>query len=92
MKEKLKKNICNLDDYVVLSDVKDLPACLKDNIGDSLEYACCFWTKHLLEIPGNSSCVEEVQKAIDEFFTIHLLHWIEVLVLTRNLGMLGFMP
>ena len=84
MKEKLKKNICSLDDYVILSDVKNLPACRKVNIGDSLEYACCFWTKHLLEMPGSSA--GEVQKAIDEFFNIHLLHWIEVLVVTRNLG------
>jgi hypothetical protein len=27
-----------------------------------------------------------VQKAIDKFFTVHLLHWIEVLALTGNLG------
>jgi hypothetical protein len=85
MMRKLKKNICNLDDYVILSDVKDLPACCKANIGDSLEYACCFWTKHLREIPSNSSFVGEVQKTIDGFFTSHLLHWLEVLVLTRNL-------
>jgi hypothetical protein len=86
MMRKLKKNMCNLDDYVILSDVKDLPTCCKVNIGDSLEYACCFWAKHLCEIPSNSSCVEEVKKAIDGFFTTHLLHWLEVLVLTRNLG------
>ena len=45
-----------------------------------------FWTKHLLEVPSSGSCVEEVQKAVDEFFATHLLHWIEVLVFTRNLG------
>jgi hypothetical protein len=86
MMRKLKKNICNLDDYVTLSDVNDLSACCKANIGDSLEYACCFWTKHLQEIPSDSSFVGEVQKAIDGFFTTHLLHWLEVLVLTGNLG------
>jgi hypothetical protein len=85
MKEKLKKNICGLGDYAVLSEVMDLSTLQKDNIGDSLEYACCFWTKHLLEVSGNSSCAGEVQTAINEFFTIHLLHWIEVLILTRNL-------
>jgi len=90
MEERLKKNICNLDDHAVLSDVKDLSTRQKTHIGDALEYACCFWTQHLLEIPGRSSCVEEVQKAIDNFFTTHLLHWIEVLVLTRNLGVGGY--
>ena len=86
MKRKLRKNICSLDDYVFLSEVTDLATCRKKNIGDSLEYACCFWTRHLLQVPGSSPSVGELQKAIDEFFTTHLLHWIEALVLTRNLG------
>ena len=86
MREQLKRNICNLDDYAVSSEVKDLSAHRKVHIGDALEYACCFWTKHLLEVPGSSSCVEEVQEAIDNFFTTHLMDWIEVLALTENLG------
>ena len=85
MARRLKRNICNLDDYDVLSEVQDLSTCKKGCIGDALAYACKFWTKHLLEIPSNSPCIEEVQRAIDQFFTIHFLHWIEVLVLTRNL-------
>ena len=86
MEKRLRKNICNLDDYAVLSEVKDLSACKKDHIGDALEYACQFWTRHLLEIPRNSPHAEEVQQAIERFFTVHLLHWIEVLALTGNLG------
>jgi hypothetical protein len=86
MGERLKRNICNLDDDAVLSEVEDLSACQKDCIGGTLEYACCFWTKHLLEIPSSGSHVGEVQKAIDKFFTTHLLYWIEVLALTGNLG------
>ena len=86
MGERLKRNICNLEDYTVLSELKDLPARQMDNIGDTLEYACCFWTKHLLEIPSNGSHVIEVQKAIDSFFTAYLLYWIEVLALTGNLS------
>jgi len=86
MGEKLKRNICNLDDYVVLSEVKDLPARQKDHIGDALEYGCQFWTKHLLRIPISGSCAKEVQKAIDRFFRTHLLHWIEVLALIGNLS------
>ena len=86
MGERLKRNICNLDDYAVLSEVKDLSTYKKDHIGDALEYACQFWTKHLLGIPSVSPCVEEAQKAINQFFTTHFLHWIEVLVLTKDLG------
>jgi len=85
MGESLKRNICNLDDYTVLSEVKDLPTCQKDHIGDALEYACQFWAKHLLMVPGSGSHVGRIQKAIEKFFTTHLLYWIEVLALTGNL-------
>ena len=84
--KRLKKNICNLDDHAVLSEVKDLSTRKKTHIGDALEYASQFWTKHLLGIPASSSHVKEVQKAIDKFFSVHFLHWIEVLALTGNLG------
>ena len=82
MGERLKRNICELDDYATLSEVKDKKA----HIGDALEYACRFWTKHLLGTLGKTPHIEEVQKAIDKFFTIHLLQWIEVLAITGNLG------
>ena len=86
MRRRLKRNICELDDHAVISEVKDLSTCRKDYIGDALEYACFFWTRHLLEIPSSSSCIDEVQKMIDEFFTTNLLFWIEALSLMRNLN------
>ena len=85
MKKNLRKNICNLDNYTSLSKVEDLSVCCKTQIGDALEYACLFWAKHLMGTPSSSHNVEEVHKTIDEFFTRHLLFWIEVLSLTRNL-------
>ena len=87
MGERLKENICDLDDHITLGKVEDLSVRRKENIGDALEYACCFWTKHLLGIPGSNPHVnfEEVQRAVDNFFTRHLLYWIEVLALIGNL-------
>jgi len=85
MGERLKRNICNLEDYVILSEVKDISACKREYVGDALEYACCFWTQHLLKVPHSSPHAEEVQEAIDKFFRTHLLYWIEVLALTGNL-------
>ena len=85
MKERLRRNICNLDDYAILSEVKDLSARKKDYIGDVLGYACQFWVKHLMGVPGDSPHVEEVQREMDQFFTRHLLQWIEVLILIGNL-------
>ena len=82
---RLKRNICGLDDYAVLSEVHDLSDHQKEHIGDALEYACHFWTKHLLKIPSSSPDIEEVWQAIHEFSTTHLLPWIEVLSLIGKL-------
>ena len=85
MKERLKRNICNLDDYTPLDKVEDLPTRRKAQIGDALEYACQFWTKHLVEIPNNSHNIKKVCKAVEEFFTTHFLFWIEVLIIMGRL-------
>ena len=85
MKRRLKKNICRLDDYIFLSEVEDLPAQRTAYIEDALGYACQFWTIHLMGIASNSFGIEEVYKAVDEFFTTHLLLWIEVLSLMEIL-------
>ena len=79
MEERLEKNICDLDVYVVLSAVEDLSTRRETCIGSSLEYACRFWTRHLAHVPGDGPGAERVQAAIDEFFTKRLLCWIEVL-------------
>jgi len=85
IRERVEKNICRLDDHAVLSEVKDLAGLKRDHIGDTLGYACCFWTKHLLGIPSSGPSVKEVQEAIDKFFTTCLLFWIEVLSLMGKL-------
>ena len=81
MKEGLKKNICSLDDYVILSRIEDTSICRKEHIGDALEYACQFWARHLVGIPSSICDFKEVCMAIDEFFTTCLLFWIEVLAI-----------
>jgi len=85
MGERLRRNICNLDDHTILSKVGDLATQRATCIGDSLEYACCFWTKHLAEVSGRRNCVEEVQRAINGFFPTGFLFWVEVLVLMGKL-------
>jgi len=69
MKKRLKKNICNLDDHILLSEVKDLPEHRIAYIEDALGYSYQFWTNHLISIPGSSKNIDEVGRAIDEFFT-----------------------
>ena len=85
MNGRLKKNICELDDHVALSEVDDLDARRGSYIGDTLEYACCFWTKHLVEIATSGPDVGKVYEAVDKFFTTHFLFWVEALVLMKDL-------
>jgi len=86
MEERLRWNICNLDDNALLSNVKDLSTRRKEHIGDALEYACQFWTRHLMKSPSSGADAGRVQEAIDKFFTTHLLFWIEVLCIMGNLS------
>ena len=86
MGERLRENICGLDDYAVLSEVGDLSARREAHIGDSLGYACRFWTKHLANVPGDGIRSKRIQEVIEEFFTKRLLWWVEVLSILRHLG------
>ena len=85
MEERLKRNICDLDDCAALSKINDLSACRKEHIGEALEYACRYWTKHLVKSPSSGPDAERVHKAIDKFFTTHLLFWIEILTIMGKL-------
>ena len=85
MEGRLKKNICKLDDCAPLSNVEDLPTQRATYIGGGLEYACHFWTKHLVMVPSSSPVVEEVDKAVEKFFTTCFMFWVEVLSLMGKL-------
>lgn len=86
MKGRLKRNICDLDDYAILGKVDDLPARREKWIGSALEYACRFWTRHLAKVPSKGPHVKRVREAVDEFFATRLLYWIEALSTIEHLG------
>ena len=85
MKRRLRKNICDLEDYAVLEKVEDLSDRRETCIGSSLEYACRFWARHLAGVPGSGPGAKLVKEAIEEFFDKHLLCWFEVLSLVGHL-------
>ena len=85
MKKRLRKNICDLEDYAVLSEVEDLSGRMETRIGSSLEYACRFWARHLASVPGSGPGAKWVQEAIEEFFDKRLLYWFEVLSIVGHL-------
>ena len=85
MKMTLRKNICWLPWYVMNNDVEDLPTQWKRYIRASLLYACSSWAKHLQlssQAGGNTS---SVLMLVNEFFTCHLLSWLEVLSIEEHL-------
>ena len=85
MKGGLRKNMCDLGNYASLGEVEDLPGLRKARVGDVLEYACLYWTRHLMEIPSRGHGFKEVCEEIDEFSVTCLLFWIETLVVMGNL-------
>jgi len=85
MKARLKRNICQLDGCVPLSQVEDLDIRKNTYIGETLEYACQFWTKHLARTTSSRDNIDEIHQEINQFFTTYLLFWVEVLSLTGHL-------
>ena len=82
MKRHLRFNICNLESSFVLNDdVPDFNERVKKNISPALRYACLHWASHLRDIPYS----EELKRQLDHFVYKQLLHWVEVLSLTKRL-------
>ena len=65
--------------------VKDLPAQRKLRIAAPFLYVCSSWAKHLqlsFQAGGNTS---SVLTQVNNFFTCHLLSWLEVLSVEEHL-------
>ena len=74
MNRTLEQNMCQLPDGVTNSEVGDLKERTEQYIGDSLEYACRSWHKHLVDKPS-AQTLEILQRFLMEKF----LFWLEVL-------------
>ena len=85
MKMKLMKNICGFPRYAMNNDIEDLSARRELCIAAPLSYACSSWAKHLQlssKAGGNTSSILTLVK---DFFTRHLLSWLEVLSIEEHL-------
>jgi hypothetical protein len=74
MSRELERNICELPDGVINSEVPDLKEKIKEHIGEALEYSCRSWHKHLI---GTIST--QVVSVLQEFLEKKFLFWLEVL-------------
>ena len=73
----LKKNMCQLPDAVINSEVDDLQKRANRYIGGDLQYACRSWHKHLVEVAP--SRVPEITPVLHRFLEGKFLFWLEVL-------------
>ncbi|KAB5591832.1 vegetative incompatibility protein HET-E-1 [Ceratobasidium theobromae] len=76
MKGQLRFNICDLKSSCIRDkDVKDLDDRIKQLISPTLLYICRYWSDHLCQAPSS----EELFPCIDEFLSVRLLFWMEVM-------------
>jgi len=81
---KLQFNICHLETSHSFNDqVINLPQQIKKSIPSELSYACRFWAEHLQDIPRQNSD-PTLTKHVKDFLWNHLLHWLEVLSLIKE--------
>ncbi|KAB5591737.1 hypothetical protein CTheo_4806 [Ceratobasidium theobromae] len=83
MQAQLQFNICNLESsFVADKDVDNLQDRIARYISNPLFYACRYWTGHLCSCKS----LEELKSLVEEFLTIRLLFWMEVMNLKGAMG------
>jgi hypothetical protein len=83
----LHYNICNLTDASLFNhEVSDLLARVNQHISAALRYSCRYWPAHWLEHLREASPQAQVPVGLDRYCRQHLLHWIEVLSLTKDMN------
>ena len=81
----LKFNICNLGTSYLRNDsVEDLPSRIRKAIPTRLSYPCRFWAAHLRDSTGERRYNDELLNEISNFLRFHLLYWLEVLSLIKE--------
>ena len=83
--KKLKRNPCNLPDFVMNQDVPDIQHLLEDKIGGPLRYACAYWAIHIRSSPAKSDHATQLVASTTEFLKGNALPWIEVMSLEKRL-------
>ena len=84
MTESLRKNMCSLPDYILNSEVKDLPRRIKESgIHGALEYACRSWYKHLVMTKDQ---IADIVSALHCFLEGKFIFWLEVLSILGAAG------
>jgi hypothetical protein len=90
----LHHNMCHLTDVSLFNhEVADLQTRVNKHISAALRYSCRYWITHWLEHLQAAGSEAQVPVGLDVLCEQHLLHWIEVLSLTKDLnGVQRVMP
>ena len=83
--KKLKRNPCNLPDFVMNRDVPDIPDLLEDKIGGASRYACAYWAMHVRSSPIDDDHTTRLIASAVEFLKENAPPWIEVMSLEKRL-------
>jgi hypothetical protein len=62
--------------------LEQAPGVVKDNIPSYLLYSCRSWGEHLLNAILDGALLSALKTFLDD----HILHWLEVMSLTKQLG------
>jgi hypothetical protein len=80
-------NMCGLHNPSLFNDeVSDLEIRLRQYLTVALRYSCRFWFTHWLAHIRAAGSQAQLPHGLDDFCAEHLLHWIEVLSLTKSLS------
>ena len=52
--KKLKRNPCDLPDFVMNRDVPNVPGLLENKVGSASRYACAYWAIHVRSFPRDN--------------------------------------
>ena len=82
--KKLRRNPCNLPDFVMNRDVPDIPHLLEDKIGGASRYACAYWAMHVRASALDNDLATRLVASAIEFLREKALQWIEVMSLEKR--------
>ena len=82
--KKLRRNPCDLPDFVMKRDVPDVPDPLEDKIGGGSWYAYAYWAVHIRSSPIDHDHATRLVASSIEFLKENAHSWIEVISLERR--------
>ena len=82
---KLRRNPCDLPDFVMNRDVPDLPEFLEEKVGSARRYACSYWAMHVRASPTTGDYALQLTASATDFLKASGIQWIEVMSLENRL-------